>query len=217
MSGVAVVALAYGVASNGGTLGAAVQSFKTLALVLAVSLALGFAWSYGDGRLALPDMLQRWAIALSASATLALLLYLLRAPGDIQRNAFLRALSESPRNDLRRFLDQMSKQPLLNGLIVAEGEALSDYDQDSLREVLERRPVWTTADLRYFHDPEHPDIGEQLLDLIARNAARYLVAISFHPLRIGLVYSATAREARSDTADMLIFHRVADDLTRRIP
>jgi hypothetical protein len=145
------------------------------------------------------------APTLAALLALAVALRLQATWSERRRGRFLRALASAPDASLATFLQVMSEQPLLKGMVVAEGAALAGYDDAALRSVFRRRPLRSAADCR-----EGLAEGcEELLDLLERNACTHALLLTSEPLRIALVPAGAVRRPWDDESDLLAFQRMS--------
>lgn len=120
-----------------------------------------------------------------------------------------RALAVADLSSLSDFLDAVAGQPALEGLRLATGSQLADYDAGALLQTLRTRPVWTRQALRDLPAATSDRGREELADLMARTDATHAGLVSHSPLRIGLLTLPEIGLGAAAEIDFALFCKLA--------
>jgi len=132
-----------------------------------------------------------------------------RRKTDRSARGFSLALAGADTSSLDAFLGSLADQPLLDGLRLAQGGLLADYDQGALASAMARRAIWTPAALRDSPTPIGTRARDELSDLMARTDATHALLISAAPLRIALLTLPAAGPTDEAAADLALFRKLA--------
>lgn len=205
LSGVGALVLAYIAASGVRNLTGAVCDL-TAVIVAAGLLSAGLLILTGS------EIVLVVAPTLAALLALAVVLRLQATSTEQRRGRFLRALAAAPSGSLATFLQTMSEQPLLSGMVVAEGAALAGYSDEGLKAAFGADPLRAATGLV----ADGGEGSEQLIDLLERNACTHAVLLTASPLRIALVPAGAVRRPWDDESDLLAFQRVGSLVAGRM-
>lgn len=207
LSALGLLGLAYAAAAGANAPKGWLDTIKELSLTFATAILLA-------GALMLLNRPQSWleagsvlAVTVAALLALSVLLRLRSGGNDQQRRLFDHTLANADTASLGAFIADASRVAPLEGLILAQGNDLTDYDPALLPTAFEGRPVVHLSSLW----AEHPlaDAREQLRDLLLRHNSTHAILISDQPLRIGLVALGGSALLDEDERAMALFQKTA--------
>ena len=213
LSALGILGLAYAAAAGANAPKGWLDTIKelSLAFITALLLAGALLWlKRPDGWLEAASVL---AVTVGAILTLSVLLRLRSGGNDQQRRLFDQTLASADTSSLSAFITEASRVPPLEGLILTQGDDLSDYDPARLAEAFEGRAVVHLSSLWQAHPLA--DAREQLRDLLLRHNSTHAILIAEQPLQIGLVALGGSALLDEDERAMALFQKIAAQLAGR--
>lgn len=210
LSALGMLGLAYAAAAGANAPKGWLDTIKelSLAFVTAVLLAGALIWlNTPDSGLEPGSVL---AVTVAAILALSVLLRLRSGGNDQQRRLFEQTLIAADTTSLSTFIAEASRVAPLEGLIVAQGSDLNDYDAALLPAAFEGKPVAHLSSL--WADHELADAREQLRDLLLRHNSTHAILIGQQPLRVGLVALGGSALLDEDERAMALFQKMAAPL-----
>ncbi|MHC3126202.1 hypothetical protein OB03_02370 [Brevundimonas sp. GN22] len=213
LSALGMLGLAYAAAAGANAPKGWLDTIKELSLTFLAAIALA-------GALMLLNRPASWleagsvlAVTVAALLTLSVLLRLRSGGNDQQRRIFDQTLATADTTSLNSFIAGASRVAPLEGLILTQGDDLSDYDAALLPAAFEGKPVVHLSSLW----ADHPlaDAREQLRDLLLRHNSTHAILIGQQPLRIGLVALGGSALLDEDERAMALFQKTAALLAAR--
>ena len=146
-------------------------------------------------------------VTVAALLALSVLLRLRSGGNEQQRRVFDTALANADTSSLSAFIADASRVVPLQGMVLAQGNDLIDYDSPLLAQAFEGRPVIHLSSLWGTHPLA--DAREQLRDLLIGHNSTHAILISASPLRIGLVALGGSAMLDEDERAMALFQKIA--------
>ena len=207
LSALGMLGLAYAAAAGANAPKGWLDTVKELSLAFLTALLLTGALLWlkrPEGELEAASVL---AVTVAAILTLSVLLRLRSGGNDQQRRAFDQAVINADTSSVTAFIADVSRVAPLEGLILAQGDDLADYDRARLPGAFEGKPVMHLSSLWEAHPLA--DAREQLRDLLLRHNSTHAILISQQPLRIGLVALGGSALLDEDERAMALFQKLA--------
>ena len=213
LSALGMLGLAYAAAAGANAPKSWLDTIKELSLAFVTALLLTGAllWlNAPEDALSAGSVL---AVTVAAILTLSVLLRLRSGGNDQQRRQFDQAMINADTTSLSSFITSAATVAPLEGLILAQGDDLRDYDHALLALAFEGKPVVHLSSLWAAHPLE--DAREQLRDLLMRHNSTHAILIGQQPLRIGLVALGGSALLDEDERAMALFQKLAAPLAQK--
>lgn len=207
LSALGILGLAYAAAAGANAPKGWLDTIKELSLTFLTAILL-------TGALLWLNRPQSWleagsvlAVTVAALLALSVLLRLRSGGNDQQRRLFDQTLVTADTTSLNSFIADASHVAPLEGLVLAQGQDLRDYDPTLLVAAFEAKPVIHLSSLWAEH--ALADAREQLRDLLLRHNSTHAILIGQSPLRIGLVALGGSALLDEDERAMALFQKTA--------
>jgi len=207
LSALGILGLAYAAAAGANAPRGWLDTIKELSLAFATALLLTGALLWLNHPQHWLDAASVLSVTVAAILALSVLLRLRSGGNDQQRRLFDQALATASTASLPAFIAGTSHVAPLQGLVLAQGSDLKDYDPALLARAFENKTVVHLSSLWAAHP--QADAREQLRDLLLRHNSTHAILIGDQPLQIGLVALGGSAMLDEDERAMALFQKMA--------
>jgi len=213
LSALGMLGLAYAAAAGANAPKGWLDTVKELSLAFVTALLLTGALLWLNTPASWLEAGSVLAVTVAAILALSVLLRLRSGGNDQQRRLFEQTMIGADTSSLSAFIAEASRVAPLEGLIVAQGADLNDYDTALLPAAFEGKPVVHLSSL--WADHELADAREQMRDLLLRHNSTHAILIGHQPLQIGLVALGGSALLDEDERAMALFQKLAAPLAAK--
>ncbi len=207
LSALGILGLAYAAAAGANAPRGWLDTIKELSLAFATALLLTGALLWLNHPQHWLDAASVLSVTVAAILALSVLLRLRSGGNDQQRRLFDQALATASTSSLPAFIAGTSHVAPLQGLVLAQGSDLKDYDPALQARAFENKTVVHLSSLWAAHP--QADAREQLRDLLLRHNSTHAILIGDQPLQIGLVALGGSAMLYEDERAMALFQKMA--------